>query len=488
MQKFLRIALAFTLVFFGVFNLVAQQATKKGDEKAIKAQKKDLEILKKTILENTGNPFLYTDSLSLIAKFNEAEKKLNTPLSDLELYQLFSSLVMEVKCGHTQIMPSKRLIRIFYSYPTSLPGDVTLIDKKLYSLGTIRSKPRISKSSEILSINGDSISVILDNMHKHFASDGDNVTLKNLMFKDFFLMHYFFTYGFTRDYELSFVTKSKDTLSVTVDPDRPPLRSLERKLRTNPIVQKPVKGEYGKLKINKRDDYAKLTFETFYYADGKSYYNFLEESFEKIKKSGVGNLVIDVRNNLGGKPQVPLMGYLSNTAVPVITLECKDTKKPEYKKYFKKTREYRRYKKYIRKTKKAVAKGEEKFAVLGISPVEFTENNFLGNIYVLVNGFTFSAASNLAANLKDKCGATIIGEETGGSYRDGNTGQLILVLPYSKLEVIINPIYYNNMTSLEAGTAGLQPDVYVVDKFGQKRRDDPQLDEVEKLIKAKASN
>lgn len=455
-------------------------------QKTINKQKKDFEILKTTLLENTGKPYLYNDSLTLVAKFDAVERQLDEYRSDWELYHMFSSLVADVKCGHTLMMPSKRLASIFYSYPTTLPGDVTLVDGKLYALSTFRTKekPRISKGNEIVSINGVMMDEILQEMYKYFSSDGHNTTLKDRFFKDFFLFQYYLAFGATYNYDLEFVDKSGDTLSVTVPAEQPPFNSIARKAMKNPINQIPGSRDWGKLKISKSNDYALLKFETFFYSEGVGYNEFLETTFTRIKNSGVNNLIIDLRDNLGGKPQVQLMGYLSETSVPIVSMEMNDAKKPKYKRYIKKSSFYRRYRKEMRKAKNAIVKGDGTYKIEGISPSGFTENVFSGKIYVLTNGFTFSAGSNLAANLKEKCGAVIIGEETGGSHREGNTGQLVLRLPKTKFEIMINPIYYSNMTALNVGDAGLPPDIYTTDKYGQKRSEDPFMDEALKLIKA----
>lgn len=450
---------------------------KHAGKKALNKQKKDFKILKTSLLENTGNPYLYNDSLTLLAKFNAVEEQLNESLSEWELFYLFSNMVSEVGCGHTLITPSKKLTTAFYSVRSTLPGDVTLVDKKLYIFTSFRSKDRtkLSKGDEIIAINGVAVVEMLTEMYKHVSSDGDNTTMKDRLFKDFFLFYYFCTYGISPEFKLDYVSKG-DTANTMVEADYPPISSLSRKSRRNPLTHMPRRSEWGRMKISKANDYAMIKFTTFFYSDGPAYHQFLEGTFRKLKKSGVNNLIIDLRDNLGGRPQMQLMGYLANAEVPVIMMEAEDTRALTNRRYIKKTKYYKVYRKQVKIAKRLGTRNGDKYQLEGKSPKDFSENGFTGRIIVLTNGLTFSAASNLAANLKDKCGAIVIGEESGGSYKEGNTGNLLLRLPNTKFEIMMNPVYYNNRTSLEVGKAGLPPDIYVTDKYGQKRSDDPYLD------------
>jgi C-terminal processing protease CtpA/Prc len=60
----------------------------------------------------------------------------------------------------------------------------------------------------------------------------------------------------------------------------------------------------------------------------------------------------------------------------------------------------------------------------GYKPLNPHKNNFKGKIYVLINGFSFSASSLLSANLKAINRATFIGEETGGGFNQCVAGIL----------------------------------------------------------------
>jgi C-terminal processing protease CtpA/Prc len=64
------------------------------------------------------------------------------------------------------------------------------------------------------------------------------------------------------------------------------------------------------------------------------------------------------------------------------------------------------------------------------------KDNFKGKVYVLINGGSFSASSLLSSNLKGSKRAFFVGEETGGAYNGCVAGILpIHDLPESKLKL-----------------------------------------------------
>ena len=65
-----------------------------------------------------------------------------------------------------------------------------------------------------------------------------------------------------------------------------------------------------------------------------------------------------------------------------------------------------------------------------------TNNHFNGNIYVLINGPTFSASTLFCNAVKGQSNVKLVGEETGGGWY-GNNGIMIpdITLPNTKVRV-----------------------------------------------------
>ncbi len=87
---------------------------------------------------------------------------------------------------------------------------------------------------------------------------------------------------------------------------------------------------------------------------------------------------------------------------------------------------------------------------------------FAGNIYVLMNGNSFSSTSALIANIKNTTKATFIGEESGGMYEGPTGGQTIpIILPNSKIMVRISPnILIGSFYKKHPIGRGVLPDYY----------------------------
>jgi C-terminal processing protease CtpA/Prc len=85
---------------------------------------------------------------------------------------------------------------------------------------------------------------------------------------------------------------------------------------------------------------------------------------------------------------------------------------------------------------------------------------FLGNVFVLIDGGTFSTAADFCAIIHHLKRATIIGEETGGGYYGNNSGpEPRVTLPNSKLQVRV-PLYeyWNAVSGDDGQRRGTIPD------------------------------
>lgn len=448
-------------------------------------QLEDFVVLRTSLLENTGAPYLYIDSAKLAARFDSIQLILNKPLTPRELFKHFSYMTSQLKCGHTQCYPSKQLVKSFLNTRSSISGDITVVNGSIYATRSIGKNPPIPKGSKIQSINGFTSAELLNRMRRHFSSDGENITFKDRVFSELFLLYFYLTQESSDVFRIAYIHPDGDVRTKVIPASLPDFEYHNKKMESSTFLSEPDPSTEGSVRINRKKGYALFQFPSFRYSSGKKYQQFLADAVTKVNKSGVGFVVLDLRDNLGGKPQILLMGHLCQNQESFLSLSCDDIKLPSYKKHFKKRDQwFRKYRKIIRITRKSQNMGGSHFNVTLKSDNKLEKIN--GKLIVLINGASFSASANLAGNLQTKCDATIIGEETGGSYVQGNTGQLILKLPHSKMMISINPIYYNNqIKGSSESKVGVQPDIIVKEAFGQKKRDDPYMKAVETFINQK---
>ena len=110
------------------------------------------------------------------------------------------------------------------------------------------------------------------------------------------------------------------------------------------------------------------------------------------------------------------------------------------------------------------------------------KSHFNGQIYVLINGRTASAASNLASILKEWTNAIIIGQESGGGYKSCNSGGTFLKLPNSQLLIPTRSAKFENNVLVSYENDGVTPDYLIPDQCGQDSKVDVEMEFVLQLI------
>jgi len=93
--------------------------------------------------------------------------------------------------------------------------------------------------------------------------------------------------------------------------------------------------------------------------------------------------------------------------------------------------------------------------------IEPKANRFTGRLYLYVNAMTASAASTFSAIVQSNKLGTIVGEETGGSYKGGGvTIGIDLTLPRSGIKTHTSLAFMNFATGKDKdGSRGVIPDL-----------------------------
>ena len=104
--------------------------------------------------------------------------------------------------------------------------------------------------------------------------------------------------------------------------------------------------------------------------------------------------------------------------------------------------------------------------------------NFKGNIYVLINGNSFSASSILSTQLKGSNRATFVGEETGGAYNGTVAGYYKnYELPNTKIRARIGLMHIDSKFKTSPDGYGVKPDVEIIPTYQDRLNNiDPELE------------
>ena len=416
-----------------------------------------------------GHPgvYWYITKEKLDFKFDSLKQSLTVPLTTQEFYRKLAPLVADIKCGHTRlILVTKKSSKKEKDSIAKIGKPINqfaykVLNDKLYIKSFNKRITQVKKGDEVLKIAGEPVSKIFSDLENNYASDGYNTTFKQALLDRGFIGWYEAVKN-SND-TLDFTIKKKDTtINLTLTTTRPEKKLVSNKVKkedvkinkdslnaTKKIAKEKLKVRYKGFDENKKpildlqflekdSSIAYLKVKSFSFPHA-NFTRFFDESFTEIKKAKTNDLIIDLRNNGGGSLAAcrNLFSYLVNRDFV-------------YLKEGELTRKFNPYwhAKGLGNALKAlpfelvnlirIKKREDKYYInfKGTKPLHANEKHFDGKVYVLINGYSFSASALLSANLKQINRATFVGQETGGAFNGCVAGQIpILNLPNSRLKL-----------------------------------------------------
>ncbi len=424
----------------------------------------DFRFLKQSF--DTYNPALgvFHPKSPFDKRYEELLAELDQPLSDVEFFPYVMQLGAATKEGHTFVR-SDTITQVFQGFFRNefayLPISVQEASGKVYVWSNLSPDGTLQRGAQILSINGKSTEEIVEHLSKYVIADGDIQTYKYQKAIDQFVSYYYWFLEKPESFQITYIPHGeKDQREIT----------LPALVRDSMIAWRDRR--YGKPKPRKEDisrvytfkiegNTAVLDLNTFnrqlkdkYKIKPKKLY---KEIFKELSGKGVKHLVIDVRNNTGGRREYAkhLLPYLM--------------KKP-FSGPLQKDKSWKG-----RTTQKKLPK-PRKLA-------------FDGQIYMLTNWRTFSNGSIVTVYAKEFGDAIVIGQEPGSRYEGFAAGSTQYVtLPNTKIRVgipryLLQFTYPFQKTTLK--NRGIIPDhpiqYQIQDYIDQKDR---AMEKAKELIKA----
>lgn len=456
----------------------------------------DYTIFKEILINGHPSLYEYTSQTTWDSIFSEFELKgIRKVVTSNDLFKSISSVADNVKDGHLNILHPK-----IDTLPTMFPVLVKLIGGKLY---TDTDDFGIPLGSEIMSIDSKSSQTILKDLLKYAPSDGYNLTKKYRQIeKEFGILHYY-EYGNRESYSVKYMTPDGETKTIEIAPksfESIGNRYPNRNSHFAEYHQDANRMEYFKTRIAEKWPFlyyidsintAVLTVNSFG-LDPKEFKSKLIDLFKEIKKKKAKNLIIDIRQNIGGHRinAINLYAFLTDEPFKQRISESAITNVlPHEENVIHTMSDYSEFfEMYFSSAKEENERWvlTEDHAQAEMIPYKKT---YKGKVYVLIGGNTFSAASAFALSTKNDKNITLVGEETGGGYYF-HTAQYstLYELPNSKIMVrmpFVKIDKYVLDNSIPKGS-GILPDIEVrltVQDLIKGR--DSQLDSVVKRINEK---
>ena len=285
---------------------------------------------------------------------------------------------------------------------------------------------------------------------KYAPADGFNETKKDRQIEMEFGILHFYEFGAKLTYKVEYRTPSDEVITTTIESETFERIGKRFIKRNSFLARKTLSEKCPHLYFIDSVNTAVLTLNSFH-LDVDRFQVILEDIFKNIKHKKTKNLIIDIRQNEGGYPvnaiksfsyiaKKPFKQQASSYVITDILPE------EQYSKNLVSGYTYETFfEKYYQNSDKTVNGWEstiDENATLMIP----NKKKFIGKVYVLIGGKTFSAGSSFSLFCKNQ-GITLVGEETGGGYYTHTGGYpVIYTLPNSEIKILISFVKITRFT------------------------------------------
>ncbi|MEO5591845.1 MAG: S41 family peptidase [Chitinophagaceae bacterium] len=368
--------------------------------------------------------YTYSDKKEMDNCFDSIYQTLGAPADIRAFHGKLSFIIDKIGCSHTNLYLPKTYYDTILKRSNFFPVPVIYVDGGFY----INSDGwKIPVGSHIIRINGNTAEQIMSRIIDYNVPDGKNKNYNLSQGAVEFAYDYFLAYGPCINFQVEYAAPG----STRNERINIPAVTLEKHLSEyNYNSYYNYSSEVGyDFEVIDSIHTAVLTLRSFAYgtsATFAAYKNFLINSFTLLKnESGINNLIIDCRNNIGGAYEniFLLYRFLSKNAFKEVDSATVRFDKTPYTRFLDPD-----FALNERPSLDSMVKTEFCRLPNGSNAMNDDENNlrrphpmaFNGKVFVITNNNVLSAASNFVAMIKDSKRGTVVGEETGGGYNSHN--------------------------------------------------------------------
>lgn len=457
--------------------------------------KEDLSLLKKILEANHPSLYWYTPKDSVDFYFSEVMQSITDSLTENQFKAKTAWLVSTIKCGHTSVRSSKAYNDYTATHKTArFPLLIKTWSDSLIFLGSLNRQDTLFKRGTVItSIENYSNRVLLDSMFRFICTDGDGNNFKSQAVSFNFPQYYSYAFPLKDSFAVRYIDSSGTEKQTYVQINKPAVDTGKQRKRlpreeqhktSRKEIKQMILASKRSMIYDSANHLAYMRLATF---SGGRLRSFFKESFKELKQNNISNLVIDLRENSGGNinMSVLLTRYLKDGPFHTADTAAAIHKGFSYGNYIHPSLPYRMAMIFTTSKKQD---GKFHFKQLEQHKYKpFNKNHYNKEVYIIQGGYTFSAAAMFVLQLKGQQNVTVIGEETGGgNYGTSAVHLPDIILPNSKVRVVL-PLYrlVFDHTQTQNGK-GIQPDIYVPPSSADiKNGIDPKMKKVKELIEGK---
>ncbi|WP_272023084.1 S41 family peptidase [Olleya namhaensis] len=463
-------------------------------------------------------------------KFDSLKGAINTPMDSRTFYKQLAAVTKYVGQGHMSIAPPSKKYNKKERNNLSKSKfainflETEYLDEKLFIVDAL-GQDSVLINAEVLKIEDETPQKLIKKYKRIIASDGYNTTFHNRVAGRRFFNYYTRDVGrfdsisftlklsdstFVKKYKrgigkdstkIDLVVAKKDSLSA-IKKDKVKLTKAERKakkVKAKALVKYNSKYGYTPIKffpevkkynrnlnfVGQDSTVALLKVQSF---TKGNYERFYDETFTTLDSLKTKTLIIDLRNNFGGRLSeiAYLYSFLSDENVAFVNISETKTRTPFLKSIMSNSNPLgirvlagvlSPFIAPVELLKSSKKDGKLYYRLKQAKVSEAKALNFKGKIYVLINGNSFSASSVLSSQLHGTQRATFVGEETGGAYNGTVAGLMkTYVLPNTKIEAKIGLLFIDTKQKMSTDGYGVKPDVEIIPTYQDRLNNiDPEL-------------
>lgn len=466
--------------------------------RSVKELKSDVDYVQHKLEKLHPDLYHYITKDDFNYKFDSLRSSLTTSMTSNDFYFKISPVIASIKQGHTQISPLTRKLNSTEKKIANHSGtsplnlfEFELFENKLYIIKNNSKDSTIKSGTEVISVNGVKPQDIINKYVKTFSSDGYNSTFIPRKLAKGFPRYFYLQNGIMdsiyctisykdsiRNILLKRLKKPKSPATkktkeqLIQDKKWQQIESKKRRLLGYDVLLKkyskqlsfPVKD--SSIAIMKISDFTKGNYNQFY-----------KMSFRKLDSLKTKVLIIDLRDNGGGRllDVYNLYSYLSDSSFHFLDKSEVTSKTSLWHIGFFNGKTLLQQASQIISLPFIVGwdvctyfmtiKGKDnkyRFSMYESWLRQPNSQRFKGKVYVLINGGCFSATSLLSSNLQGAKRAMFVGMETGGANNGCVAGYMpISTLPKSKLTIKFGLIVCQTDYKSKIDGRGIFPDVEI---------------------------